>query len=193
MTLVDYAHTAHARENRERKAVALADSMRRLGVSVEGIAVGGGMRRTVWRDAGLDRSPSEETWHLVHQLLAAVQEPVVAPSAERASTGRRCTVPACSSTDAHPYAEGWRCDPHSPWGRDGMSSPDPARAWPPTGPCELDRLRAARGITEISYPPAPQTVVDERAIATGKRRSTTATYQAVKAAQAHRQRTRRTA
>ncbi|UJP39344.1 hypothetical protein [Cellulomonas palmilytica] len=183
MTPVDYAHTALARENRERKARALADSMRRLGVTVEGIAVGGGMRRTVWRDAGLDRSPSEETWHLVHQLLAAVQEPVVAPSAERASTGRRCTVPACSSTDAHPYAEGWRCDPHSPWARRGLPRADPNRV--PGVPCELDRLRAARAIAATSHPLPTSTVVDDRAIASGKRSSTTATYQAVRAAQAH--------
>lgn len=186
MTPVDYAHTRQARENREAKATALAATARAMGVTTTGIAIGGGRRRDVWRAAGLDRSPSEETWHLVHQLLDAGT--TAAAAARRC---KPCNVPTCRAADTHLYPSGWWCDPHSPWARRGLTRSDPNRI--PGQPCELDRLRAARGFTETSHTTPTSTVVDDRAIAAGKRRSTTATYQAVKAAQEHRNRTRRTA
>jgi hypothetical protein len=189
---VDYAHTALARENREKKAAALAAAARRLGVGTAGVAVGGGRRRDVWRAAGLDRSPSDDTWQLVRKLLAASPPADLAqvhtPGPARASS---CNAPACDADSTHLYASGWWCDAHSPWGRRGLTRSDPNRV--PGQPCELDRLRTARGITTTSHQTPAQTVVDERAIASGKRRSTTAAYQSVRAAQAHRNRTRRTA
>ncbi|AEI11838.1 hypothetical protein [Cellulomonas gilvus] len=190
---IDYAHTRTARENRDRKAATLAATARRLGITTDGIAIGGGQRRTVWREAGLDRSPSEDTWHLVHQALAA-QPPAVPATAPRVAGPARagaCRVPGCVAASTSFYPSGWWCDEHSPWGRRGLTSSDPNRV--PGQPCELQRLRAARGTTPTSYSPPTSTVIDDRAIASGKRRSTTATFQAVKAAQDHRTRARRTA
>ncbi|MCR6706591.1 MAG: hypothetical protein NVV66_18515 [Cellulomonas sp.] len=186
MTPVDYAHTRQARENREAKATVLAATARSMGVTTAGIQIGGGRRRGVWRAAGLERSPSEETWHLVHQLLAA--DPPT-PALATARGCKPCNTPGCQAPDTHLYPSGWWCDPHSPWGRRGLAASDPNRV--PGQPCELTRLRQARGITAAAYATPAMTVVDERAIASGKRRSTTATYQAVKAAQEHRNRTRR--
>jgi hypothetical protein len=192
VTPVDYAHTALARENREKKAAALAATARRIGVGTAGIAIGGGRRRDVWRAAGLDRSPSEDTWHLVHQLLTASPPagpaPVHAPGPSRASS---CNAPACDADSTHLYPSGWWCDAHSPWGRRGLTRSDPNRI--AGQPCELERLRTARGITTTSHQTPAQTVVDDRAIASGKRRSTTAAFQSVRAAQAHHRNRRRTA
>lgn len=209
MTPVDFAHTRVAQENREAKAQLLVETCWRLGASPLDLEVGGGGRRAVWREAGLDRSPSPETWDRVLHLLASTPrpplqlDPVAAPAAAATApplrtvagsrtverTWRACNAPDCDAP-TQLYASGWWCDPHSPWGRRGLSSSDPGRV--PGQPCELDRLRAARGITASSYPPSAATVIDDRAIASGKRRSTTATYQAIKAAQDHHNR-RRTA
>lgn len=192
MTPVDYARTVLARENRERKAAALAAAARRLGVGTPGITIGGGHRRDVWRGAGLDRSPSEDTWHLVHQLLTASPpaDPALVrvPGPARASS---CNAPTCDADSTHLYASGWWCDTHSPWGRRGLTRSDANRV--PGAPCELERLRAARGITSTSHKTPALTVVDERAIASSKRRSTTAAFQTVRAAQAHHRNRRSTA
>lgn len=143
MSPVDYARTRVALENRQKKAHALVAAMRRLGVTDAGIAVGGGQRRTVWREAGLDRSPSEDTWLVVHELLA--HEPVPAPAPATATPrSQRCNHPSCGA-ETHLYPSGWWCDPHSPWGRRGQTASDPNRV--PGQPCELTRLRQARGIT----------------------------------------------
>ena len=190
MTPVDYAHTRQARENREAKATTLAATARAMGVTTAGIAIGGGRRRDVWRAAGLDRSPSEETWHLVHQLLLTAGT-TTATAVAAARRCKPCNVPACRADDTHLYPSGWWCDEHAPWARRGLTRSDPNQV--PGEPCELTRLRSARGLTPSSHTPQTSTVVDDRAIASGKRRSTTATYQAVKAAQEHRNRTRRTA
>ncbi len=66
---VDYAHTAAAEVNRDRKATALAAAARELGLCADDVAVGGGHRRQVRRAAGITREPSEETWHCVAVLL----------------------------------------------------------------------------------------------------------------------------
>jgi len=57
----------------------------------------------------------------------------------------------------------------------------------------LAELREAARIAATAHRPPSSTVIDERAIASGKRRSTTSTYQAVRAAQEHRARKSRTA
>jgi len=67
---VDFAHTATAEANRDRKAAALAAKARELGLTAADLDVGGGHRRVVWKAAGLSRAPShEETWFAAAVLL----------------------------------------------------------------------------------------------------------------------------
>lgn len=70
------------------------------------------------------------------------------------------------------YVTGWKCDAHSPWAAAGLDEPKPTNS------------PAAN-----SLPPSPISashIHDERAIATGKRRSAPHTYRAAQAAVNHR-------
>lgn len=75
--VTDYAQTPHARENRERKATALAGAAARLGLQPFELRLVGGTvadaeRREVVRlEAGLTRRPSVETWARAIALLDA--------------------------------------------------------------------------------------------------------------------------
>jgi len=67
------------------------------------------------------------------------------------------------------YRTGWKCSTHSPWAETGQDEPQPgpgmpAAAW--TTPSPINDSRVA----------------DARAVASGKRRSTSATYRAAQAA-----------
>lgn len=155
---VDYARTPTARANRERKAAALADTCRALGVTAAGIDVGGGRRREVWKAAGLTRAPSEDTWHLTATLLGPEPEPT--PARETAPARRRSRsvcVYGCEGP-VRQYVRGTFCEAHAP-------APAPT---PPPGTTAAD-LREKRGRSGS----APSwTVLDDRAVppASGARR-----------------------
>lgn len=68
-----------------------------------------------------------------------------------------CTAPA------RLYPGGWRCADHGP----------PAQPSPPPGSTLAERLEAA-GVR--LHTPAGETVVDRRAVASGKRRASPTTY-----------------
>jgi hypothetical protein len=78
--------------------------------------------------------------------------------------------------EARPYPQGWRCVEHAP-------EPPPT---PPAGTTLADRL-AEHGKTGIGTP-AGETVVDQRAIASGKRRASLTSYRAAQAATPQRKR-----
>jgi hypothetical protein len=177
MSPADFAHTARAARDRDKKAAALA--ARTLGVPAAGLALGAGRRRGVRLAAGF-ASVSEETWFATVQLLAADQPPANPPA-----RAPRCSVPACVALDAELYPCGWRCLPHSPAAVAGRVVPAPP------ADSTLTALRAARGINPGAVSPSRSTAVDERAIASGKCRTTTVVYQAVRASQAHHDRRRR--
>lgn len=69
------------------------------------------------------------------------------------------------------YRTGWKCPAHSPWAEAGLPEPLPGPGLPEGLP--LSPLSASR-------------VADERAVASGKRRSSPATYRAAQAAVHHR-------
>lgn len=171
-TPMDWAHTDQAEHNRTAKARALAAAARRLSLGPDDLVVGSVHRKGVRLTAGL-QSVSEETWHAACVILA---EAVPAP--------------ACSWThrddhagEVHLYLAGLLCDAHAPWALAGH--PRPA----PPADSTLAALRARRGITATAHQLPRSTVVDDRAIASGKRRSTNALYQAARAEQAaHRRR-----
>lgn len=187
---LDFAQTDRARHDREIKAQALAAAAVRLGVPDDALSIEGPDRVRVRREAGV-RSASDETWSVVHFLLAEHDQQPQPPAPTRIpdpgirvpeSTGSRsCTVPGCGAP-ARLYLGGWRCDPHAPWAVDGGHEPGP-----PPG-TTLAELRAARGIAPGAFVPPPSTVVDDRAVASGKRRSTTQLYQVVRAREAARRR-----
>lgn len=81
--------------------------------------------------------------------------------------------PRHSLTRARLYPAGWLCDRHSPWARLGLPEPVPGPGWP-----------ARAWTTPIGQGVA--SVLDERAIATGKRRSRPEDYRAAQAATNHR-------
>jgi hypothetical protein len=116
---VDYAHTSRAEQNRLEKAQALAAVAGRLGVDANGLAVGTGNRRRVWKDAGLKRAPSEDTWFAVVDLLG-----VPAAVAPRQSPPTGCCL-------YHPdrpgrfYLCGYRCAECSPAAKAGRVVPAP--------------------------------------------------------------------
>jgi hypothetical protein len=121
VTATDYANTAHARENRARKATALADTARRLGIRRSAIERGGGTRGRVWREAGLARAPSIATWAAVVELLRGDPEP---------------DGPAQACVN-HPdragrlYLGGLLCDEEcAPWRRAGHPNPSQTQTTP---------------------------------------------------------------
>jgi hypothetical protein len=69
------------------------------------------------------------------------------------------------------YPCGWRCSAHAPWAEAGLPEPLPGPGLPEGLP--LSPISASR-------------ITDERAIASGKRRSSPATYRAAQAAVNHR-------
>lgn len=77
--------------------------------------------------------------------------------------------PRHSLTRARLYPAGWLCDRHSPWAQRGLPEPKPGPGWP-----------AAAWTTPTSD--AVAAVIDDRAIASGKRRSSQTTYRAAQTA-----------
>lgn len=82
-----------------------------------------------------------------------------------------CTYgnPPCGQEDAHPYAEGPRCDDHTPAARAGQPEPGSARY------CVRDCRCSLHGDL-APLPPIRATVIDARVIASGKRRASLAEY-----------------
>lgn len=66
------------------------------------------------------------------------------------------------------YPCGWRCDAHSPWAERGLDEPKPGYG-PPASALPLSPL-------------ATSAVFDQKAIASGKRRSSPEAYRAAQAA-----------
>lgn len=82
------------------------------------------------------------------------------------------TSGACGTKTSRRYLTGWRCPEHTPAHLAGHpeTQPDPTRT--------LAGLRQAAGLTPGGYTPAGQTIVDARAVASGKRRSNPTNYRA---------------
>ncbi|WP_060886213.1 hypothetical protein [Streptomyces caniscabiei] len=78
-----------------------------------------------------------------------------------------CDIPAEHEGPVRFYRTGWRCNAHSPWAEAGLPEPQPGYGQP--GELPLSLLTASH-------------VHDERAIASGKRRSAPHTYRAAQAA-----------
>ncbi|MGX1223168.1 hypothetical protein [Streptomyces ambofaciens] len=74
---------------------------------------------------------------------------------------------------ARPYPCGWRCDRHAPWAMAGQPEPLPGPGWPVGAWATLSPISDSR-------------VHDQRAIASGKRRSNAQAYRAAQAAVARR-------
>lgn len=70
------------------------------------------------------------------------------------------------------YLTGWKCPAHSPWALAGLPEPQPGYG------------RPAHELPQS--PLATSAVFDEKAVASGKRRSTPHTYRAAQAAENHR-------
>jgi hypothetical protein len=83
----------------------------------------------------------------------------------------------CGSADTRLYAVGYRCPPHTPSALAGQPEPDAARYCPPArcycGECPSWTPDTTHFIGE--------TVVDIRAVASGKRRSSLAQYRSAQA------------
>ncbi|MEV6833549.1 hypothetical protein AB0N17_03295 [Streptomyces sp. NPDC051133] len=81
-----------------------------------------------------------------------------------------CEIPA----DEHQgrvrfYITGWRCNAHAPWAEKGLPEPQPGPGMP-------------AGAWSTPSPQSASAVFDNRAIASGKRRSSPAAYRAARAA-----------
>lgn len=77
----------------------------------------------------------------------------------------------CGRTDTRLYAEGWRCPEHTPAARRGDPEPDTARYCAPTR-CYCGQHDSA----DRPLDPITATIVDVRAIESGKRRSSLGAY-----------------
>lgn len=91
-------------------------------------------------------------------------------------TDRRSRPPACDVAlpphgllRARLYPRGWCCDRHTPAAVAGRPEPPPGPGWP-------------AGAWTTPTPQAVARLLDERAIASGKRRSTPGAYRAAQAA-----------
>lgn len=118
---VDFAHTDVAERNRLSKADALAAVALQLGVDANGLAVGTGNRRRVWKAAGLKRAPSEATWMAVVDVLGL---PVPAPTRPQGPP----TSGPCLFHPGRPgrlYLCGYRCPECSPAALAGRTRPVP--------------------------------------------------------------------
>ena len=89
-----------------------------------------------------------------------------------------CNFGACVSEETRPYMFGPRCAEHSP--ADVYVDPD----------LTLEALRARAG-TRFSYNRNDTSLNDERAIASGRRRSNLRDYRAARAAEEERKKARR--
>ncbi|CAG6392737.1 hypothetical protein NMG29_06475 [Streptomyces cocklensis] len=77
--------------------------------------------------------------------------------------------PRHSLTRARLYPSGWECDRHAPWARKGLPEPLPGPGWPSAA----WTTPAGQGVASL---------IDERAIARGKRRASQTDYRAAQAA-----------
>lgn len=82
----------------------------------------------------------------------------------------------CGRADTGLYACGWRCPAHTPSARAGLPEPDVARYCAPLR-CYCGRCPSYRRALEPIVP----TVVDTRAVASGKRRTTATAYREAQA------------
>lgn len=137
-----YAHTRTAEQNRLAKAEALAAAARELGVDANGLAVGTGNRRRVWKAAGLKRAPSEDSWMAVVDLLGL-------PAAARRALGPAAGGPCLFHPDRPGglYLGGYRCTECSPAALAGRTRPVP-----PPGTTAADRLAARAGVAVDAEP-----------------------------------------
>lgn len=87
-----------------------------------------------------------------------------------ARTPEPCDIPATDHDgETHFYVNGWKCDRHSPWAAKGLPKPQPGPGLP-------------AGAWTTPSPLSDSRVHDDRAIASGKRRSSPHTYRAAQAA-----------
>ncbi|MFI1702002.1 hypothetical protein ACH419_39480 [Streptomyces bobili] len=84
-----------------------------------------------------------------------------------------CDVPR-GDHDGDPrfYATGWKCDRHAPWAQAGLAEPEPGPGLP-------------AGAWTTASPISDSRVHDDRAVASGKRRSSPQAYRAAQAAVHH--------
>ena len=87
------------------------------------------------------------------------------------------TACPCGAPDARPYAAGWRCAAHTPAALAGQPEPDTARYCAPLR-CYCGNCPSYTRPLE----PVTATVVDIRAVASGKRRATITDYRDAQAA-----------
>ena len=76
-----------------------------------------------------------------------------------------CTFGTCGAEPARPFAEGPRCAAHTPAARAGKPEPDAARYC--MGICYCEKGCAP----PVPLAPVRRTVIDDRVIASGKRRA----------------------
>lgn len=206
---VDYAHTPAAERRRRAKARRVAAHAWRYAMTVEAVAaLDPSQLRALARAAGVTRpsAPESPTWDLVLEKLARMwahaddprapahdlervhtvwnpppPEPapeVVEPAPEPEPVLQAAalvsdnppTVPCryCGKP-GHPYIYGRYCDDCKHW-------PDSPK--PPPGTTWAD-MRAARGMAGTL---PRETLIDQRAIASGKRRSSSRVYRNARAA-----------
>jgi hypothetical protein len=192
VTEVDYGATALADENREKKARALAAWCYEHGLDAARIAAATEEQvRHMAREAGVNPPrPDSPTWPRVVELLEdravwdaahpddpSVIQPVHSepsddvPSCQHWFDGRYC-----GATPARAYLPGRRCAEHTPSALAGRPEPCP----PPDS--TLEALLARKGNTAIGTPNSASQLVDDRAIASGKRRSGVGAYRAARGA-----------
>ena len=83
----------------------------------------------------------------------------------------------CGSAGAHPYAEGWRCGAHTPAALRGHPEPGSQRYCAPAR-CYCGQCPS--WTPDTSYY-VGETVLDIRAVASGRRRSSLAQYRSAQA------------
>jgi len=168
VTSIDYAHTRTAEQNRLAKAEALAAAARELDVDANGLAVGTGNRRRVWKAAGLKRAPSEDSWMAVVDLLGL--PPVAGRALGPAVTGSCLFHP---DRPGRLYLGGHRCAECSPAALAGRTRPVP-----PPGTTAADRLAARAGAAVVDAEPPWVTAAKKRdRSAAGRARLATRVYQ----------------
>ena len=196
MTEFDYGATPLADENREKKARALAAWCYQHGLDAARVgALAEEPLRHLARDAGVNPPrPGSPTWPRVIELLEAraawdAQHPddpsIVRPVQPADQPGD----PACEhwfdghycgATPARPYLVGRRCAAHTPAALAGQ--PEPC----PPADSTLAALLARKGKTAIGTPMGASQLIDDRAIESGKRRSSVGRYREAQAREAAR-------
>lgn len=84
-----------------------------------------------------------------------------------------CDVPHSGHDgEVHFYVNGWKCDAHSPWAAMGLDKPEPGPGMP-------------AGAWTTPSPLNDSALFDNRAVASGKRRSSFYSYRAAQAAVDH--------